>query len=283
MREPKWSPTWNANTILMVALIAIFVLQAFVTFHFKAGNFFNRYLALNSLVFKAGFVWQLVTYQFLHSGLMHVLFNVLGLYFFGRVVEERLGTRHFLVLYFSAGILGGLLQALLGLLLPQYFGNPVVGASAGVCGILAAFCLIEPHATILLFFILPIPARFLLWFSLFIAAFFTLIPMEPGIAHAAHLGGLLVGMAYLHFDWYESEFAFLARIRDWFLLRNPSRSKITVVNFGGKQKPSPQAVTEDFISRDVDPILDKISRHGIQSLTEEERKILDAARQRMGK
>src|SRR4030095_9612878 len=93
-----------------------------------------------------GRVWQLVTFQFLHSAPWpwHVLFNCLGLYFFGRSVESMIGAKKFLVLYLISGVMGGLLQVLTTTVLPKHADLPVVGASAGVSGIIAIFCMFYP-------------------------------------------------------------------------------------------------------------------------------------------
>src|SRR5262249_32699015 len=145
---------------------------------------------------RRGEVWQLLTFQFLHSVPMpwHVLFNCLGLYFLGRPVEERLGSKRFLWLYFLSGVAGGVLQVLLTVVLPRHPDLPVVGASAGVCGMLAIFCSFDPMqelTTWIYFFPVRVRARTVLIFTGLLSLFGALVPFDR-IAHGAHLGGILL-------------------------------------------------------------------------------------------
>jgi hypothetical protein len=226
----------------------------------------------------------LLTFQFLHScpAPWHVLFNCLGLYFFGRPVEEIVGERKFLVLYLLSGVAGGLLQVLVTVGLPRHLDVAVVGASAGVCGMIAIFCSINPMqelTTWIYFLPITIRARYFLWALAGFSLYGTLVPTST-IAHAAHLGGILAGLAYVRFGRRFSE-----DLPAWFpwLTR-----KASVVASPGPAKHRPWSgagaearQTSDFVSREIDPILDKISAHGLGSLTERERKLLENARQRM--
>ncbi len=275
---------WNASTVLMIVLVICFVLQQINIVYLRTPAEF--YLALSPVGLKSFFIWQLVTYMFLHGGLMHLAFNLIGLWFFGRTVENFLGKKKFLIIYFAAGICGGVLQGLLGLIFSTWFGMiprfgdmPTFGASAGVLGLLAVFCLMEPDSSILLFFVLPVKARVILWGSLAVALFFTLVPGEPGIAHAAHLGGMLFGMAFmrlgLHREFIHFDFNFNLKW-PW----KTRSTKITKVNFGGPRRSAP--AQPEALADQVDAILEKISQKGIQSLTAEERQILENARKKLG-
>lgn len=283
MRESPFQTGMSMTAKLMIAITVAFILQQIDLVYLGTG--LPRYLALTITGLKHGFVWQFVTFQFLHGGLFHLLGNLLGLWFLGRYLEDRLGSRRLLVLYFASGVVGGLVQAGLMFGFPAHFGTTLMGASAGVCGLLAAFCMLEPHGQILVFFLFPVRARVLLMFALGIALFFTVVPSDPLIAHAAHLGGLLAGIAYIHWALYRWE-------PSWRLpsFRRPfSSAKVLKIRFpkGGtpaeSARPARPVSAEEFISREVDPILEKISAHGIQSLTAREREILEAARARMGK
>ncbi len=276
---------WSATVSLMVVITLAFALQQINGVYI--GWPVGRYLALTSEALRHGFVWQFLTFQFLHVGLWHLVCNLIGIWFFGRYVEERLGSTAFLKIYFLSGAIGGVFDAALGALLPGTFGLvPVVGASAGVFGLLAAFAALEPDAQILLFFFLPIRAKYLLIGGAVIALFFTLVPADPGIAHAAHLGGLVTGFVYVR---YGSELRY--RFAHWRPLqaRQRKRELVRAASIRGRpwrQGPLDQDAempSEEFIAKEVDPILEKISAHGIQSLTERERRILEAARQRMVK
>ena len=214
---------------------------------------------------------------------MHLIFNLIGLWFLGRFVEHQIGGNSFLKIYFASGIAGGLLQAALGLFMPDRFGAPVVGASAGICGVLAAAAMMVPHQKFYLYFVLPVRAIYVLIGSIILALVYVIVPSASRIAHAAHLGGLLTGVAFIRWQLY-------APRTNWRPFQNRQRKRELVkaasVKKGFGQPPRVETddlPSEEFISREVDPILDKISAHGIQSLTERERKILEAARKKMVK
>ena len=209
MREPETHPLRSATMILLMANVAVFILQCIVSAYWVGLQaWVPKYLMLSSMVFTSGFVWQTVTFQFLHFsvgssdiGFLHLLGNCLGLFWLGRTLEIELGRKRLFILYLGSGILGGLLQASLGWAMPTYFGAPTQGASAGVCGLLAAFATRDPRAPIsfLLAFVIPVNlyAGTLLLISLGLAAFFVLVPVWPGVAHAAHLGGLIGGILFI--------------------------------------------------------------------------------------
>jgi membrane associated rhomboid family serine protease len=285
--EPPGSPlrfSSRASTVLMVSLVAVFVLQQIDLAYLHLPTY--DYLPLSTQGLLHGYVWQLLTFQFLHANVTHLGFNLIGIWFFGRYVEDRLGPGRFLTLYFLSGVAGGLLQCLLGWIFPSHFGIPALGASAGICGLIAAFCSLEPEGVIMLFFVLPMKAKQLLYISAGIAVFFIIVPTDPDVAHAAHLGGMLFGVFYIRkgLEWTRG-------LADW----NSSRHRLhreQILRAGSpklarprrpKAEENPELPPKEFISQEVDPILDKISAHGIQSLTERERQILQAARSKMSK
>src|SRR6185295_1978108 len=110
-----------------------------------------------------------------HADLWHLIGNLVTLWFFGRFVEEVLGTRRFLVAYFGAGIIGGLLQSAVMVLFPFHFGQFAFGASAGIAGVFAIFARLQASSEIRWNFILPIRADVLLWITAAIALFFTIV------------------------------------------------------------------------------------------------------------
>jgi membrane associated rhomboid family serine protease len=293
MRDRPFRVNWSASIVLMVALGIIFAIQCVNDVYVE--SFIERYLALTPFAFTRGYVWQFVTFQFLHVDLWHVLCNLLGLWFIGRFIENVLGTRRFLLAYFGAGVIGGLLQGLLMVLFPGRFAPWVLGASAGVMGVFAIFCRLEAGSDIRWNFILPIRAEVLLWITLGISLFFTLVPSPRGggAAHAAHLGGLLAGMAFVKLRWHQ-DFRPLPWFEWWRSLRSRrgDPARVIPVRRGVFRRASTQRApaapaedlpSEQFMSQEVDPILDKISQHGIQSLTEREKKILEAARAKMAR
>jgi len=267
VRSAPWSPT----IALLAVLIAIFLLQQLL--HLKGSAWIEHYFGLSLDGIRRGRLWQVLTFQFLHGGWFHILLNGFTLYSLGRFMEEVIGRSRFLGLYFLSGIAGGALQIVTTLLLNHNPYIPMVGASAGIAGLLGAFAAMYPHRRLTIFIIvfpLSIRAEVLLWVFLGLSVFGTLLPFG-GIAHAAHLGGLLAGLAYVRF--------LLRR-------RSPRPS-----SYGGSvppfirttTSPPPPSSPADYIASEVDPILEKIATHGIHSLTERERKILESAHTRMRK
>ena len=138
--------------------------------------------------------WTAITYMFLHADLMHLLFNMLGLFFFGPRLESRLGERHFLGLYLVSGLVG----ALLSVLTPR---AAIVGASGAVFGVLLGFARYWPHDRIFIWGILPVEARWLVGILTVLALYGGVTGAQGGVAHFAHLGGFVGG--YLYLKWRE--------------------------------------------------------------------------------
>lgn len=171
-------------------LIAINVLVYLYTMGLVTHPRFQQMWALTGWGLEMGRWWQLVTHAFLHGGIMHLLFNMMGLWFAGRIVERVLGTSRFLVLYLSAAIAGGLFQLAFGA------GGPLIGASGAVFGVLIAFTTMFPESQIVaLLFFVPIRLR-ARYFGIGLAASSFLLMFSgllPGIGHAAHFGGCVAG------------------------------------------------------------------------------------------
>ena len=145
-------------------------------------------------------VHQLFTYMFLHGGLGHLLVNMLGLWMFGTDLERTWGTRFFTKYYFVTGV-GGALLTLLIALTPfdggGLYNGIVIGASGAVYGVLLAYALYFPHRTIYLYFVFPIQAKYFVMIIGAITFYSSIRESGSGVAHLAHLGGLLVGYLYL--------------------------------------------------------------------------------------
>jgi len=145
-------------------------------------------------------VYQLVTYMFIHAGLLHIVFNMLALWMFGTELERMWGPRFFVKFYFISGIGAGAITVLLSLLpfgpLSQLYGSDIVGASGAIFGLLLAYGLYFPDRRIYMYLLFPIPARI---FVLIIGAItlFLSLSESGGIANATHLSGLLVAFVYL--------------------------------------------------------------------------------------
>lgn len=253
----RWGP---AVKYLILTNAGIFLLQQILG---EANNAIVAYLGLTPEFFISHFaIWQLATYMFLHGGLWHLLINMLILYMFGVELEDHWGTREFLKYYFICGIGAGVLHLLISLGSPV----PVVGASGAIYGLLAAFGILFPNRvlTLLLFFVLPIQilAKYLVMIFVGISLFYGIFGGESGVAHFAHLGGMLVGFLYLKLDWR------IPSVGDW--LRRKSINRRMRIERADRQR-------EVQLRERVDAILDKINEVGYEKLTNEEKRALTQA------
>jgi membrane associated rhomboid family serine protease len=185
-----WTP---AVKILIISCVVAFFLQIFDAL---SGNpsFIYKFGLSPALVTQHFYLWQLVTYIFLHDThqWFHIIFNMLGLWMFGSELERLWGTRQFTKFFFICGIGAGLLTVMLSPNSPI----PTIGASGAIYGILAAYGLLFPNR-IIIFIIFPIPAK---WFVLLLggmAFVSSLSASGSGVAYVAHLGGMLCGLIYL--------------------------------------------------------------------------------------
>jgi membrane associated rhomboid family serine protease len=283
---------------LIIFLVVAYVIQCICDVHVRP-FFLEQWLALTPQWYRAGWVWQLLTFQFLHANLLHLFLNMLMLWWVGTFCEQVLGRTRYLVAFFGTGIIGGLLQGILVIAFPNHFPLPVVGASAGVCGVMAIWALLEREGIIRFNFVLPMRAIVFLYVTGAISLFFTLVPTpRESVAHAAHLGGLLAGVAWIKLGWHRDYIRLpWERLSDAWRERRSRRpvrlprptpamasavSKSAAARKETVRSPVTSGPTE-FISKEVDPILDKIAAHGIHSLTEEEKKVLASAKARMEK
>lgn len=212
----------------------------------------------NALVFVPALVlvrpWSPVTYMFLHGDLMHLLFNMLALFFFGPRVEDRILSRQFAILYFLSGITGALLSVIFS---P---GSPIIGASGGVFGVMLAFAWFWPHETILIWGVLPVPARVLVILTTILALWSGFGGVNDGIAHFGHLGGYLG--AFLYLRW-------LDRKRRAFK-RQATTASPEVVRRAANYKAIDLALVHEVNREEINRIIDKINAQGLGSLTLQE-------------
>jgi len=289
MRQPESRTGLSMTAILSIVFVVVFALEcindAYLRNHVELDP--EWWLALSPEGVRHGWVWQLFTFQFLHATWWHLAMNLISFWWLGNFVENVLGKKRFLIAFFGCGAAGGLLQSLLMLMFPADFGVPVVGASAGVSGLLAIFALLEKDSVIRFNLILPIRAIALLWIWGGISLFFTLVPSIRGgsIAHAAHLGGLLAGMAWVKLGWHRDyiQLPWENWLQRWKTTRRASSfsEKTSLAGARGPGRSDSASAEGEFLGDDVDAILDKISARGINSLTSRERAILEAARKRM--
>lgn len=270
MRSPRlqpFTPRWTAGRqsvvlLLIIANVAAFLVQTLATVYDE--NIVPQWFALSGDGIRGGFVWQFVTYMFLHAGPMHLLVNMLTLYFAGREVEAIAGPRQLLAIYFGGGVLGGVAQVLLAAA-----NVSLVGASAGVCATLIAFTTILPEIeiTTLLFFIIPVRmrAKYLALGVVGLEVVLALSDALPQVSHVAHLGGCAFGWLYV------KQLGF----------GNPLRIQKYVFEKRRRAERQARMTPAQFISEEIDPILDKISREGIHSLSRAERRILEKGREKI--
>jgi len=175
---------------LMIMMGAVFLIQM------VAGGWFEFYFALIPiLVWKNYYVWQLFTYIFLHGGFGHIFFNLLALYWFGGELENTWGSNKFLFYFFFCGIGAGICTVLFTPYIYQRI--PVIGASGAIYGLLLAFGWLFPNRPILIYFLFPIPAKYMVIIFGLIEFFSSMGGPGGGVAHLTHLGGLLFGLIYM--------------------------------------------------------------------------------------
>ncbi len=220
-------------------------------------------------------IWQFFTFQFLHGGFGHLLGNCIGLFFFGPHIERWMTSRAYLTFYLLCGVAGALFYTLLVFLpgfLDQYADQPeipMVGASAGIFGILAAFYFIAPNVRVLLFFIIPMQMRtFAVGYFIF-ETLGVIFNWHNAGGSAGHLGGALFGLAVLKLPPLKAFVVRLSQIGD---KKGPEKRP----RDGKVVRESTRSPLE--LTKEVDRILDKISEQGIQSLTTKEKETLNKAR-----
>lgn len=238
-----------AVRFLIVLTVTIYLAQLFFDGVTRGG--FTHWFGLSLSGLKHGMFWQLATYMFVHGSPAHIFLNMLGLYFMGPETERAIGARHFLILYFLSGILGGIGW----LFISDVPWAVCIGASGAIFGVIGAFAALFPHRpiTLLVLFILPVTMKaWALAVSLAIVELvFLLNSPQQGIAYAAHLAGGVAGYVYA-----------LALFR----------------GLGGVTRSWRSWTRENPVSQvELDRILDKIAREGIHSLSRRERTVLEKA------
>ena len=173
---------------LMIVMGIVFLLQMVVS------NRISLTLGLVPiLVWRKYFLWQLATYIFLHGGITHLLFNFLALWMFGGELESHWGSRKFLGYFLFCGIGAGICTVIF----TPYQFIPVIGASGAIYGILLAFGWLFPNRLIYIYFLFPIPAKYMVIIFGLIELFSSMEGTGGGVAHLTHLGGLLFGLFYM--------------------------------------------------------------------------------------
>ncbi len=267
------APLTPAVKRLIIANVAVFFLQAFL------GDVIIKWFAFipREAVFGLQ-LWRFFTYMFLHGGFTHIAFNMFGLWMFGSPIERLWGSRPFLIYYFICGLGGALTYGLFNLVGMNSF-IPMLGASGALFGILLAYALSFPDSILLVAFIIPMKAKYAV--ALFGLVSLLSMPGGGSIAHMAHLGGMLTG--YLYLQWTipsmrSRRFGFNELSALW--RRYRTKRGIHIVKPGQKNSGPDQGQNQGAQQKDIDKILDKISRQGLQSLTDREQEILRKAGRR---
>ena len=240
---------------LLLTNIAVFLATGFIV----PGNLVNQLVLVPALLPIRP--WTVITYQFLHAGFLHLLFNMVALYFFGPRLEARVGGKHFLLLYLLSGA-GG---AVLSLLTPQAF---IVGASGAVFGVLLGFARYWPRERIYIYALIPIEARVLVIFMA-ILSLWSGISGGGNIAHCAHLGGFMGGWMYLKLMEHNSPARkFKMKVEATGLGRPSGRD---LQRWEGLDREGLHPINKE----EFDRVLAKAREHGPPSLTSQERAFME--------
>ena len=258
----------SVNAWLIISCIAVFVLDPFIDYTFQEWLHLSTDHAIYGLQY-----WRFIGFQFLHADMQHLIFNMIGLYFFGSLVEQFLGGKRYLAFYLLCGIFGAVLYLLLNLggmivgkdvpiLLFNDTSIGLIGASAGVFGVLLAGAFLAPKVRVLVFFVIPMQLSTMAYLLVALAVYSVIKGTGNAGGEAAHLGGAAAG---------------------WYFIRNPHHLN-GFFDFLGKADPTSKHFAlgnKKIVRSDVDKILDKIHRKGLNSLSSKEKKILhDASQER---
>ena len=275
----------NAHVQLIIINVVVFlvliVLYVFSTASESTGLFeaiYDQFTIPPKLQEFITRPWTILTYGFAHSiGIYHILFNMLGLYWFGRVFNEYLGSDKLVATYILGALAGGVLYLIMFNTIPYFVNNSnfpgMVGASAAVFAILVAVATLLPDYSFYLLFIGPVKVKYIAFFYIVVSFLGSVGPNAGG--NLAHLGGAFMGYVYVKqlqagvnwggwitstLDWLKSLFSFKPKVKVTYRKDEPSQKKP-----GGPNKASQE---------EIDHILDKISDRGYESLTKEEKEKL---------
>ena len=277
----------SITTWLLIINAVVYLLDAMLAGASRSGGFtISKWGALNLDTAVYGFqIWRFLTFQFLHADFFHVLFNCIGLFFFGPLVEQWWGSRRFLAFYLTCGVTAGVMYALIAGLLPGVIFPaeavqagahnviPLVGASGGLFGILIGAALLFPNLKVMLL-IPPVPMtmRTMALIFLGIAFFSILIGGRNAGGQVAHLGGAAMGYVLIR---YPGFIAWADRLNAGSRRGGPSlKQRVQKVQ---QQRASQQRMKDQ---QEVDRILAKVRDHGLHSLTQSEQRTLQRETQR---
>lgn len=252
----------DAIRTLVLVNIVVYLLQSLSG---KEDVFFRLFGLVPSSFLSELMIWQPFTYMFFHApfyssvGISHILLNMLGLWVFGRELEQAWGKNNFLKYYFVTGIGSGLVTFLFQI----NSDSPVIGASGAVYGVLLAYGLSYPNRMLYIWGIIPVKS---LWLVIIMGAiaFFGLLGNADGISHVTHISGMVIGYFMLNKKWRWRELLFKIRKK--------------TIEFQ-VQRHEEKVAKKIMLKKDIDLILDKIQKEGFSSLTSKEKnKLYDASK-----
>jgi len=255
--------------------IAIYIVQLMTRAQVNMGPV-TDYLELDTAKVPEGQIWRLLTYAFLHSPQdpLHIVFNLLFLWWFGSEIETLYGSREFLAFYLVSALVGGIaFQAQ-----AMAMGHPMLclGASGAVTAVLVLYAFHFPNRLIYVFLVLPVPIWLFVVFQVANDSFHLLVHPEYPIAVSVHLGGAAFATLYYFQHW--RILSFLPGVRSW--RRQRSRPRLRV--YRPQEEPvsvgAPKGGNlDEHLDAKLDAVLEKLSRHGRDSLTDSEKEILQRA------
>ena len=284
-----WSRPNNAVVQIILINVIVFVLARISKVFFDISNgteaFYFLFRKLQLPADVGSFLlqpWSIVTYFFTHFDFFHVLFNMLFLFWFGRIIQEFLNSKRVISLYVLGGLAGGLLYMLIYNFIPFYAdriaGSTMLGASAGVFAIVVGAAVFMPNYTFFLLFIGPVKIKYIALFYVFMS-FIQSTGANAG-GEIAHLGGAFMGWLYISqlnkgTDLGSWVIAFTEFVKSMF----KPQPKIKVTHRSGNRRPGKTSTqrastTAQTPQSEIDEILDKISEKGYESLSKEEKQKL---------
>jgi membrane associated rhomboid family serine protease len=274
------------NLIIFVGLIVfkvVFTLSGFSDFYIKVVHQFMLPADFMAYIFQP---WSIITYFFTHEDFLHIIFNMLFLYYFGRIILDFLGNNRLISLYVIGGIVGGLFFMMMYNIVPYYHdriaGSMMLGASAGVFAVVVGAATFMPNHTFMLLFIGPVKIKYIALFYVILSLSRTIGTNAGG--ELAHIGGAIVGFFFIQqlqkgndmgtgviqiIDWFKDLFKPSPKIK---VTHRKTASSKTSSSSSSSSVARPTANSAD--QDEIDAILDKISEKGYESLSKEEKQKL---------
>ncbi len=286
----------DAVMLILIANIAVFIVQRVIGEAIDhRGSQVVPWGALSVASLAEGRVWTLFTHMFVHENLLHLVGNMLMVFMAGRGLQSLIGPKNFLYIYFTAGLVGAALHLVMEHFMRHSAGAMMYGASGCAFGVFVALAAILPReeVTAMIYFVIPVRTRLWTMASVMMGLSLVLgvgqlfgISLD-NVAHFAHLGGALTGWYFVRLLGYNGRPVSYDRLWQERQAREERGRELAVVprrkRVVDMDEPDnlivPPRNSREFIEREIDPLLDKIAAHGIGSLSQKERDVLERARQ----